>query len=373
MKNNASGGPRDINGVFDEKSVGLSVIVPCYNAEDCLPRCVESLLGQATDVVIMPESGLGGTKVTLQFEIILVNDASTDNTWGVACELEKRHPDQIVAVGLPENMRQGGARNVGLSYATGEYVGFVDSDDWVEPDMYARMYREMARWDCDFVQCSFVRDFGNGETVDAKAPDRGRFLLIDTDEKREALIVSRIVDAGAWSKLYKREFLEKNELRFLERMAYEDIHWGAMLRLYARRVFLMSERLYHYYVNPSSTVMKKNATYHEDLKRANLAVWGDYVRLNALDRYGDALKFDFLMSFYIAGVKMLSLRYDEPPYDAFYEMQGIVRELVPDYRENPYLKGDVDELYLLLIGLIDQPLSHGQVDQVFEVARKMGL
>ena len=97
----------------------VSVVVPCYNASMYLDKCLEYLLHQTIGIE--------------NIEIILVNDASTDDgaTWGLITKYEQNYPDTIIAVNLEENLRQGGARNVGVSYASGEYHIFCDAEDWV--------------------------------------------------------------------------------------------------------------------------------------------------------------------------------------------------------------------------------------------------
>ena len=115
----------------------LSVIVPVYNmAKDgLLEYCIQSLAGQ-----------------TLQnLEIIAVDDASTDNSLQVLKELEKRYPGRVKAVASPENKKQGGARNLGLQHAKGRYIGFMDADDWVVPDLYEKMVELADRTGADIV------------------------------------------------------------------------------------------------------------------------------------------------------------------------------------------------------------------------------
>lgn len=100
----------------------LSIVVPCYNVEKYIDRCVNSLVNQ--------------TLSHSEYEIILVDDASADDTWKHITDWEQRFPELIMAIHCDENGKMGKARNIGVSYASGEYIGYTDSDDWVEPDMY---------------------------------------------------------------------------------------------------------------------------------------------------------------------------------------------------------------------------------------------
>lgn len=89
-------------------------------------------------------------------QIILVNDASTDNTLEKLLLWETRYSDNILVITYEQNLRQGGARNIGLNYATGDYIGFVDSDDWIEPDMYEVLVEKMFEGVYDVVNCQLI-------------------------------------------------------------------------------------------------------------------------------------------------------------------------------------------------------------------------
>lgn len=103
----------------------VSIIVPCYQVEKYIRRCVDSIINQS----------IGFENI----ELILVDDASTDGTLEILRKYEKMYPG-IIVIECEKNGRQGTARNIGLQYATGKYIGFVDADDWIEPDMYEHMY-----------------------------------------------------------------------------------------------------------------------------------------------------------------------------------------------------------------------------------------
>jgi glycosyltransferase involved in cell wall biosynthesis len=337
----------------------ISVIIPCHNVSKYLGRCIDSIIGQTIGID--------------QLQIILVNDASEDNTWEIICRYKELYPTQIQAIDLKENLRQGGARNAGLAKAVGTYIAFVDSDDWIEPDMYEKLLVKMTTYQCDITYCRYIRDHDTGASFERKTGMEDRLLVIDSDQKRSEFIVSCPIGVSACDKLYRRDFLTAHELRFIEHKAYEDIHWGALVNLYATRVYMLEERLYHYYVNDASTVLKKDVSYHLDLFDVCQALWQEYIRRGALERYPDAVKYDFLLNYYISGWKILALRFEQVPYDVFYHMQDTVKCLVPDYQNNPYVRQAAGEFYRLLFGLIDQPVSPQEIDEVCRMIRKIGL
>lgn len=337
----------------------ISVIIPCYNVELYLRRCVESVLCQ----------DIGRENL----EIILVDDASTDNTWELICEYEKTYPETIVGIHLTENMRQGGARNAGLRVANGLYIAFVDSDDWIEPDMYRRMYEKSILYNCDIVFCRNVRDDGTIANFKKHTGGKDCFLVIDTAKKRSEFIATNLIGVGVWDKLYKRDIIFNNKIHFLEKMAYEDIHWGALFYLYAKRVYILEEVLYHYFINNQSTVLKRNQKYHFDFFRVNLKKLEEFEKRGAWMQYKDAVEYDFLLTYYIAGIKLLAHRFDKIPYDIFYEMQNTVRVLVPDYKENIFVIRDAKEIYKLLFELVEKSLSERDIDEILETVRKLKL
>ena len=131
-----------------DRHVKVSVIVPAYNVEDTLFDCVASLIMQ-----------------TLQeIEIIIVNDCSTDHTFMCMQMLEEKFPDKLIIIDSNENRGPGGARNLGLEYASGEYIGFVDSDDYVSKDMYEKMYDEAVKTGYDIIDCGYV-DEANHKSI----------------------------------------------------------------------------------------------------------------------------------------------------------------------------------------------------------------
>lgn len=136
----------------------ISVIIPCYNVEKYIDRCLESVVAQTIGLDMI--------------EIIVINDASTDNTLKKLYEWERRFPENIMVVTYEENLRQGGARNIGLEYASGQYIGFVDADDWIERDMYRLLYEKMCTMRFDAVKCKYVREMCRGHiTCDGSSQD----------------------------------------------------------------------------------------------------------------------------------------------------------------------------------------------------------
>ena len=215
----------------------VSVIIPCYNAVSCIDRCLESVTLQT-----MPMEDM---------EIILVDDASTDNTLTKLCWWEKRYPDSILVVCCEENGKQGKARDIGMQYATGEYIGFMDDDDWIEPDMYEILYRKATEQDCDLVICRSVKH-RRDETFQSEKIEKADILLsIQTKEERQKFLEMDF-NIAIWNKLYKRELLVENAIDFPPGYIYDDIYFSALVKQYCKRVYVCQKVMYHHIISESS-------------------------------------------------------------------------------------------------------------------------
>ena len=214
----------------------ISIIIPCYNAVPYIDRCFASIAAQT----------IGLDKL----EVILVDDCSTDNTWEKLTAIEAAYPESVMIIHCDENGHLGRARNIGMEYASAPYIGFIDADDWSEPDMYEKLYQKMTKHHCDIVMCRNWRDYGySNQTLEPKSTgEQDRLFEIDSIEKRKTFLVCFSMGAFAWDKLYTRDFLIQNRVFFPEELAYEDHFFATLLYLYAKRVYMLEERLYHYYI-----------------------------------------------------------------------------------------------------------------------------
>lgn len=335
----------------------ISIIIPCYNVEKYIDRCFDSLLHQT----------IGFEKL----EIIMVDDCSTDHTWDKLTAIEAKYPESVMIIHCDENGRQGRARNIGIQYASAPYVGFVDSDDWVEPDMYEKLYQKMEAYECDIIICQFWRDtacYGQ-EPAPKLTGEADRILKIDSVEKRKILIACKSIGYVVWDKLYTREFLLHNNIFFPERLAYEDHFFSTLLHFYVTRVYILEERLYHYCVNPASTVLSRNAAHHFDVLTVDKMMWEECEKRGFMTVYRKELEFQFLTLCYLLALKAISLRLTESPYDFFLELKKETIKRVPNYHNNPYIKDYLTEMNQMLLQLLELPISEQDLNAVCDSIR----
>lgn len=335
----------------------VSVIVPCYNVEKYIDRCVESLVKQSIGIE--------------NLELIFVDDASTDHTLDKLFVWENRYPENIMVIHCEQNRKQGAARNIGLQYASGEYIGFVDSDDYVSAEMYDTLYQKAEEYGCDVVNCQYVRENADG-SVAVKTElweDADRFIEIKTVEDRKKLMLQEM-PGGIVCKIYRRTLFAEHDLHFPEEILYEDNYWGAFLMQEISSYYIINQTFYHYMVNEQSTVMQQDAAHHLDRLVIELMKVEEYQRRNLFETYHAEIEFSFLKMYFINTIRILFVRFAKIPYDIIYSMQENVRELFPAYRDNPYLE-KLPQLQQELLKIVDVPLDREKIDILANAYRKV--
>lgn len=305
----------------------ISVIVPCYNVEKYIDRCLESIVGQTIGVE--------------NLEIILVNDASTDNTLDKLKQWEEKFPEQILVITYDENLRQGGARNIGLRYASAEYIGFVDADDWIEKEMYEELYSHTIDGQFDVVKGKFIRERFVGQKSIIESNRKDVSYSFSSIEGFSCYEIEETGNNGEWGSictgLYRKACILENEIWFPEKIAYEDNYWSVVLQLYIRNIYIVDKVLYHYFVNTSSTVTTRNAQYHFDRLAIEIGILDEYEQRGCFDLFRERLEWNFVKKFYLNTWYIIFTRFDDVP-DIFGFMKETILDRFPNYKENPNLE-----------------------------------
>lgn len=237
----------------------ISVIVPVYKVELFLERCVNSLTSQSLNDI----------------EIILVDDGSPDRS-GEICDRLKLQ-DNRIRVLHKSNGGLSSARNAGMEIASGKYIGFVDSDDDVDPDMFKTMVYAAEKYSADFVMSDYTRIYENGQqTIVSTQLEDGLYEKKDIVKKiYPFLIMGENVDYGpilsVWHCIYNRNFLQKNKIKFANDVKWsEDNLFNAIAGYCADRfVYLKGKALYHYYQNSGTITTSYRPGAWDVYKRMN--------------------------------------------------------------------------------------------------------
>ena len=323
----------------------ISVIIPCYNAAPFLDRCIQSLINQTTGLE--------------NLELIFVNDASTDNTLDILMQYERQYEDSIMVINCDKNGRQGTARNIGLQYASADYIGFVDADDWIDLTMYEKLYTKAISFNCDIVGCLDDRVSDSSSIQEPLNGGNDHFFDITKPEDRQQYY-EKGIGPHIVCKLYKKSLILDNAVFFPEGLAYEDNYWGSIISYYVVKAYIIDETLYHWYINPHSTTMERNQPSHFDRLTIEEMKFHDLIERGFYDEFQDKIKTEFLKMYYFNSLNIFFKHFDIVPLKVFQRMQRTVKQLIPDYAT--YC--NYTDIGQILIDLIDMNLTQDDLNAI---------
>lgn len=289
--------------------VKVSIIVPVHNSENYLHKCVESLLAQTLEDI----------------EIILVDDCSSDASRDMIRRYEKLVPGKIVGIYLDKNIRQGGARNRGMEIARGEYIGFVDSDDFVEPDMCRALYE--AAQGADLCGADYYMDF-DGELKDVNTDYGAGWRM---SPRRRERFISRC--GYFWSRIYRRDFLVKHDLRFPENTFYEDAYFNFLTAMHAESLVKAEGRFYHYYQSENSTMRRRNDPKQYERLAIPRLIMGECKARGLYDSHRELVLRKY-MSMQMSNITYTCLdQFDAPDRERLGQIKEAIKADCPKYRQ----------------------------------------
>jgi glycosyltransferase involved in cell wall biosynthesis len=248
----------------------ISVIVPVYNGEKYVDRCLECLLGQTL----------------ADLEIILINNASRDNSPALIDHYAASHPGRVRSFTFNQNRRPAGARNQGIKLARGEYLAFVDVDDTLEPDMFELLYNRARQTDADLVISSYYEtSFLGSKTstvIRGRLPESSPFLVPYLENIRTDPNILWLAPSCIWNRITKRSLFLNNIIRY-PMLHSEDIYVSLITFLHARRISYLNIPLYHYHVIPTSAMFQKNAPYGEEYNLLSKKTLREYEKTGQLN------------------------------------------------------------------------------------------
>lgn len=226
----------------------ISVIVPVYNVEQYLSRCIDSLINQSF--------------VNYNYEVILVDDGSTDNSSELCDEIEKK--STLFHTIHKHNGGLGSARNCGIKNARGKYLCFVDSDDLIHNDYLKKLYEGITQNDADICICGY--NYSSGNYVSVIAPQKE---IIDRKTMLERFACGDSIFNFAWNKLYKSSVIKQMYMLYSDRHCAEDMYFNCYYYSLVNRVSIISDPLYTYFINLNSLSNGRRANFWNDMLLIN--------------------------------------------------------------------------------------------------------
>ncbi len=281
----------------------VSVIIPVYNTEEYLTKCLDSLVKQTLE----------------EIEILVVDDGSTDGSVQIAREFEQAYP-QKVKVMTKENGGQASARNMALKYATGEFLGFVDSDDWVDPTMYEELYDTATRENADMVICDMEDHF----------PDRVLYHHTSQFENKFQ------ATGSSCNKFFKRELV--GEDTFPVGLWYEDFEFSTKQMMKTEKVAVVHKAFYHCHCREVSTMSNNNALKNLDIV-AVMENLSDFVVKNGWqEKYGDVLEYLYLDHILITSINRVQRQTAPERKMVMRKMRKAVKAKYPRFYRDPVFR-----------------------------------
>lgn len=288
--------------------IKVSIIVPVYNAEEYLEKCLDSLVNQSLKDI----------------EIILVNDGSKDNSENII----NKYLDKYKNIKYFKNKNEGAAksRNFGIKNATGDYVLFVDSDDWVDSEITLKLYNKAVQNNSDIVVC------GAYKVVDNQNVNLQTFKKYDSDIFKNYILNC----SGPCWQLIKRDLIIDNNLYFLENHFYEDIAVVPAYCLFAKKIVYLDENLYYYLIRSGSTMNQKlyNKSL-EDIFDSMNNLKQIFIKNNLYRKYYSELEYIFIKHLLHAAT-LRFLKFNK--YNNIDKIVKIIKKEFPNWNKNIYFK-----------------------------------
>lgn len=286
----------------------ISIIVPIYNAEKYISKCVDSIINQ--------------TKKEL--EIILINDGSTDKTE----EIIKSYQDKRIKYFKNKNQGIGKTRNFGIEKAKGKYIMFLDSDDFLEKNACELLYNKAESNNLDLVMCDFYKLYDNGNLEEVRQPSFKNSSLKDNPK-----ILSEYL--SPWAKIYKRDIIIKNNLRFVENLKYEDAPFVTVALDKAKKIGKVDECLNYYVIHGNSETTVRDKRVFDILKIIDL-IRKYFKNKTYIKEELDKLTVRMITNYTI----QQRVQIDQKVGMAFIdEAFAYLKKEIPNYKDNKYYEG----------------------------------
>jgi len=295
----------------------VSIVIPVYNMENHIEKCVNSLLNQTFENI----------------EIICVNDCSQDNSLNILRDMESLHPLKIKIIDSKVNLKQGGARNLGVYAALGDYIYFVDSDDWAEPTLIENLTSKLSGKAFEIVYCSYRtrhKDSNEDKVINRANID---WIHDDLDKIKKKLIIA---PSPIWSGLYSVDFFKELKIKFPENIFYEDNYIVPLLVCNAGSISKVQKPLMNYNMSNSSVTRTFNNERFFDRLKTSCLLFDEVSKYDIYDKYREELNF-FIFEIYLLNTTIGCYRKFYPVKNK--KAENIINDFItilPDFESNRY-------------------------------------
>ena len=319
----------------------VSIIVPVYNVEEYLSECLDSLVNQTLRDI----------------EIIVVNDGTKDNSQKIIDKYTKKYKN--VKAYKKENGGLSSARNYGLKYANGEYIAFVDSDDWIETDMYEKMYNKAVENDFDMVVCGLRYVYEDNYKNKCVSSNIKNDIYTRRGIKKSMLNIY----PAAWNKIFNKRLFD-HKVFFKEKVWFEDVEFIYRLYPYINSVGVIDETFYNYRQREGSITSTFDERLFNYIDNFN-GIVEYYKENNFYDEYRDELEYCYVRYIYATFIKSAAKSGNKNMYDkAVISAIDNVKKQFPHYKKNKYLYKNKMGFYLIAFNKLISNIVYKYVNRV---------
>ncbi len=316
-------------------NVKVSVILPVYGVASYIEKCTQSLLAQTLN----------------EIEFLFVDDHGPDSSIQLAKQTISGHARESQFVFLrPEcNLGAGMARNYAIPHAKGEYIAFVDSDDWIETNMFEELYNKAKQYNADLCYCQEMKDYADGqqsEIITNPIVKDGDFTI----EKRRYYLTHYISMFTTY--LFKKDFIEKYNIRFPEERSADDSYFVTAALITAHSITHIDKPLYHYLIRPGSVTTTKDSVKYQKRLAVFAKLMAFAKQTGAYDEMKQEIDFIYIKKGGLASIFNYISNSLEPRKETIMQIMSEMRHQVPDYTENKYYQSKIS--LKLLVWLIER-------------------
>lgn len=294
--------------------IKISVIVPVYNVEQYLDKCLSSLVNQTLE----------------EIEIIVVNDGTQDDSQKIIDMYVKKYSNKVFSY-IKQNGGLSSARNFGISKANGEYVAFVDSDDYVSFDMYEKLYTKAISNSFDMVCCDFF-EIRSGKEIACTCN-----LNQDVFTKEAVKETMIAIYPSAWNKIYKLDLLKQSQILFKQGIWFEDVEFLYRLLPFVNSIGVVNEPFYRYLIREGSITATNDMRIYDYLDNMN-GIVDFYKKKRLYEEYRNQIEYVYVRYIFATFIKSAT-KFDKKEFKVAVKraMQNVQTQF-PNYRKNIYMQ-----------------------------------
>lgn len=314
----------------------ISFIVTVYNMEKYLTKCLDSIINQ----------------IYHNYELVIIDDCSTDSSGAIAKKYEEKYSGICTVVKNDSNLGLGSSRYVGMNVAKGEYLVYVDADDWIDETFSQKIHEKMQqqRYDMIYAAWDYVKEDGKclGETYYLPYLEGNM-----TENKRRALFSYNSIQI--WGAAYNKKFLEGWPDCFIRGQNYDEDVIAVLYPLMIQNLGIINEKMYHW-VKREASMSNEAVPHYRDRLRVGCHFFSSAKRMGLLEKYPREIEYGIAMYSYLGMIKAASdvKEYADFPLELLRKASNMMKKFFPDYQNNKYLIEKESKKNLMLAKANDQ-------------------